>query len=245
VSESQGVVPEIAPAGRTVATTLPLPAKALPKGRPSPPVKSWEVCVDDFIGMVQGSWTHRRHVKWVLLQNLDKVFRPLDHLDNEHRQDPASIKKMKKWDASWATRKVVLGRIVNTVRLTIDLPAQRLTRLFDLLHSIPPQQRRVSTKKWQQLVGELRSTVLAIPGGKCLFSILQHVLKVRSEGGTRLRLTTEVHTILKDFGDLASDLGERPTRIAELIPSVIPATAHLIATCSGRLPPPVIGHITR
>jgi hypothetical protein len=52
MSESQGVVPEIALAGRTVATTLPLPVKALPKGRPSPPVKSWEVYVDDFIGMV-------------------------------------------------------------------------------------------------------------------------------------------------------------------------------------------------
>jgi hypothetical protein len=174
--------------------------------------------------MVQGSWAHRQHVKRVLLQNLDKVFRPLDHLDNEHLQEPASIKKMKKGDTSWATRKVVLGWIIDTVCLTIELPAHRLTRLFDLLHSIPPQQRRISTKKWQKLVGELRSMVLAIPGGKGLFRILQHALKVRSEGGTRLRLTTEVHTILKDFGDLASDLGERPTRIAELIPSAIPAT---------------------
>jgi hypothetical protein len=63
--------------------------------------------------------------------------------------------------------------------------------------------------------------VLAIPGGNGLFSFLQHVLKVRSEGGTRLRLTAEVHTILKDFGDLASDLGELPMHIAELIPSAI------------------------
>jgi hypothetical protein len=127
MSESQGVVPEIAPAGRHVATTLPLPVKAPPKGRPSPPVKSWEVYVDDFIGMIQGSWTHRRHVKRVLLQNLDKVFRPLDHLDNEHRQEPDSIKKMKKGDASWATRKVVLGWIIDTFRLGIEIPAHWLT----------------------------------------------------------------------------------------------------------------------
>jgi hypothetical protein len=40
VSESQGAVSEIAPAGQTVATTFPLSVKALPKGRPSPPVKS-------------------------------------------------------------------------------------------------------------------------------------------------------------------------------------------------------------
>jgi hypothetical protein len=46
---------------------------------------------------------------------------------------------------------------------------------------------------------------------------------VRSEGGRRLRLTAEVHTVLKDFGGLVTDLRERLTRIAELIPSTIPA----------------------
>jgi hypothetical protein len=189
VSESHGDVPEIAPAGRAVAPTLPLPVDTLPKGRPSPPVKSWEVYVDDFIDMVQCSWNHHRHVNRVFLKNVDKIFLPLDHLDNEHRQEPASIKKMKKWDASWATRKVVLGWIINTVRLTIELLAHRLNQLFDLLQSTPPQQRCVSNKKWQKLVGELRSMVLAIPGGKGLFSFLQQVLKVRSEGGTLLRLT--------------------------------------------------------
>jgi hypothetical protein len=164
VSESQGTVPELTPIALNVAPTLPLPVKALPKGRPSPPVKSWEVDVDDFIDIVQGSRTHHRHAKRVLLHNLDKVFFPLDHIDNKHRQEPASIKKMKKGDATWATRKIVLGWIINTVRLTIELPAHRLTRLFDLLHLIPPRQRRVSTKKWQQLVGELRSMVLAFAG---------------------------------------------------------------------------------
>jgi hypothetical protein len=73
-------------------------------------------------------------------------------------------------------------------------------------------------------MGELRSMVLAVPRGKGLFSVLQQVLKVRSEGGTQLRLTAEVRTVLEDFGDLATDLRERPTRIAELILSTIPAT---------------------
>jgi hypothetical protein len=130
VSESQGAVPKLAPLALYVAPTLPVPVKALPKGRPSPPVKLWEVDVDDFIGMVQGSWTHRRHIKRVLLHNLDKVFSPLDHL--------AYIKKMRKGDATWATRKIVLGWIIDTVCLTIELPAHRLTRLFELLHSMPP-----------------------------------------------------------------------------------------------------------
>jgi hypothetical protein len=67
--------------------------------------------------------------------------------------------------------------------------------------------------------------ILAVPGGKGLFSVLHQVIKVRSECGRRLRLTAEVHTILKDFGNLATDLRERPTRRAELIPSTIPATS--------------------
>jgi hypothetical protein len=56
VSESQGSVPELAPIAPAAAPTLSLPSKALPKDSPSPPVKSWEVYVNDFIGMVQGSW---------------------------------------------------------------------------------------------------------------------------------------------------------------------------------------------
>jgi hypothetical protein len=39
------------------------------------PVKHWEAYVDDFIGMVQGSTTHRRHVKRLLLDSLDKFMR--------------------------------------------------------------------------------------------------------------------------------------------------------------------------
>jgi hypothetical protein len=37
----------------------PLPPRPQPSGRPSPPVKSWDVYVDDFIGMVQGNAHHR------------------------------------------------------------------------------------------------------------------------------------------------------------------------------------------
>jgi hypothetical protein len=66
--------------------------------------------------------------------------------------------------------------------------------------------------------------VLAVPGGRGLFSVLQQVLKVRSEDGTRARLSMEVHAILQDVRSLARDLQNRPTRIAELIPADTPAT---------------------
>jgi hypothetical protein len=101
VSESQGDVPALVPLALVVAPTLPVPVKTLPNGRPILPVKSWEVDVDDFIGVVQGSWSNRRNIKRVLLHNLDKVFHPLEHHDNEHFQEPASVKKMRKGDTTW------------------------------------------------------------------------------------------------------------------------------------------------
>jgi hypothetical protein len=79
--------------------------------------------VDDFIGMVQGTWKNRRHIKRVILHTLDTIFRPLDLEDNKHRQEPASVKKMQKGDATWATRKIILVWILDIIRLTVELPA--------------------------------------------------------------------------------------------------------------------------
>jgi hypothetical protein len=60
---------------------------------------------------------------------------------------------------------IILRWILDTVRLTVEIPAHRVARLFELLDSVPTYQCRVSTKKWQQLVGEFRSMVLTVPGG--------------------------------------------------------------------------------
>jgi hypothetical protein len=201
-----------------------LPPQPTPTGRPSPPVKSREVYVDEFIGMVQGNHQHRQHDKIVLLHALDSVFRKLDTTDSPHRQEPASIKKMLKGDATWATWKTILGWVVDTIKMTVELPQHRVERLFELLDYVAPGQRRASANKWEKLLGELRSMVLAIPGGRGLFSVLQEAPKKRFDNGTRVRLTPIVHSMLQDFHWLAKDMVRRPTRISELIPARIPAT---------------------
>jgi hypothetical protein len=110
------------PVERPCAKSLPEPAPHSPRtGRPAP-LKRWDVYVDDFIGMVQGGEAHRRHVKRALLATLDTVFRRLSEGDNGFRQEPASVKKMLKGDATWATRKVILGWLVDTLKMTIEPP---------------------------------------------------------------------------------------------------------------------------
>jgi hypothetical protein len=73
--------------------------------------------------MVQGNRNHRTRVKRILLSSLDEVKGRLDNADDVHRQEPASVKNMLKGDATWATRKIVLGWMLDTCAMTIQLPA--------------------------------------------------------------------------------------------------------------------------
>jgi hypothetical protein len=185
--------------------------------RKQKPTRSWDIYVDDFLGVAQGNRKTLKKVKRALLNSLDKVFRPLSPSDNPERQEPASIKKFLKGNGTWSTKKRMLGWDIDTVAKTIRLPPHRVERLFEILDSIKPYHRTVSTKQWHKVLGELRSMTLAIPGSKGLFSILQEAF--RHEENERLQLSPAVHGILRDFRKLALDLSRRPTRIAELVPS--------------------------
>jgi len=183
------------------------------------PMRYWDVYVDDFLGLVQGGKSTRTKVKRALLHSLDAIMRPVSALDNPHRQEPASVKKLRKGDATWSTRKIMLGWVIDTVDGTIELSTRRRNRLLQLLRDIDPTQKVIATKVWHKVLGELRSMALAIPGARGLFSLLQEVFRHEESTRPRLRLTRAAHGFLDDFRWLARDLSARPTRIAELIPT--------------------------
>jgi hypothetical protein len=128
--------------------------------------------VDNFIGLSQGNITRRKRVKRALLHSLDLVFQGLNDADGPHRQEPASVKKLLKGDTTWATSKTVLGWVLDTVAKTIQPPLHWVERLHTILAGIPSTQRRTSTKKWQQVIGELRSMAFSVPGTWGLFCSL-------------------------------------------------------------------------
>jgi hypothetical protein len=132
--------------------------------------------VDDFIGFVQGNLKRCQQVKRVLLHALDKVFCGVDELDSPHRQEPASLKKILKGDATWVTRKAILGWVLETIEKTMEIPAHRIERLQDILDFILPTQKRVAVQKWHKVLGEMRSMSLALPGTHGLLLILQEAL---------------------------------------------------------------------
>jgi hypothetical protein len=90
-----------------------------------------------------------------------------------------------------------------------SLYATAVTRSSVWKGEITRKQHRTMVNKWQTPLSEIRSTVLAIPGGKGMSSVLQDSLRFKCDQGTRAQLSNAVHLVLADT--------RRPTRIAEII----------------------------
>jgi hypothetical protein len=190
----------------------PLPRRRRRRQRRRPLAYA-DVFVDDEIQLAQGSPARLNRLRRVLLHVNDLVFRPNDELDApDTRKEPVSVKKLRNGDASWATCKVVLGWMIDTIRGTIELPPHRRSRLLEILSRVRGR-KRCSVRE-----GELRSMALAIPGGRGLFSQLQFALKVPNRRQNRVRIHQAAQDHLEDFWTLAQDLTNRPTRIAEIVP---------------------------
>jgi hypothetical protein len=206
---SLGFIDEVA------AEAVPIPTH--PQGPRKRPVQSYDVYMDDFLGLGQGSARKLSLIRRRLFHCIDRVLRPLSSEDPDTRQEPISTKKLSKGDAAWATRKVMLGWLVDSAAGTIELPPRRLSRLQDILLSLPRRKKRIATKKWQQVLGELRSMARAVPGLRGLFSLMQEAL--RHETRSRIPLSQDLHDFLDDLRTLVVSLAERPTRLREIVPT--------------------------
>jgi hypothetical protein len=108
-------------------------------------------------------------------------------------------------------------------------------------------KHRAGIKKWHKVLGEPRSKVQAIPGGRGLFSLLQTGFKFKDNN--RIRTTPAIRAQLQDFEHLAWDLGSQPTKLSEIVPNPAAALgacnaagagiggAWLAATTQSTLPP--------
>jgi hypothetical protein len=206
------------PINHTPSTPQPTGAPREPavEARPRRKLAYVDVYVDDFLGLCQGDRRERTRVRRALLYAIGQVLAPLDSNRHPQHNEPASVKKMLKGDACWDTTKVMLGWLIDTVNKTIALPPHRVERLLQIFDSLRGK-KRVSLNNWHRVVGELRSMVLAIPGGRGLFNALQYTL-VRSEKH-RVRITKDVRDALEDFELLGRSVASRPTRLAEIVPA--------------------------
>ena len=125
-----------------------------------------------------------------LFRAIDKLFRP-NNKDDIAREDPISLKKLRKGNIARSTQKVFLGWAIDTVKQVLNLPADRKTNLRALLDTTPPSAIQFSRRRWHKLLGNLRSTVPAMAGAAGMFTRLQHALKTAK--GRRINMTTPLH----------------------------------------------------
>ena len=178
------------------------------------PVGGNDVFVDDFIQLGQGGRRRMRALRSHLLHAIDEVLsRP--EADEPHRNEAVSLKKLLKGDGSWATRKLVLGWVVDTLRQTLELPPHRKQTLADIFQRLA-STKRVSSRDWQRILGKLRFVGAAIPGSAGLFCALQ--LALAKAKGNRVRITRALRAHIDAFANLAASLCHRPTHLAEIIP---------------------------
>ena len=120
--------------------------------------------MDDLCSLVQGNKRRRRIVRRILMHAIDEVLQPLDPALAHIHKEPTSTKKLLQGDGHWDNTKVLLGWLIDTVRQTIHLPQLRYERLCQIFSDLRGTSR-VSLKIWCKVLGELRSMVVAIPGG--------------------------------------------------------------------------------
>lgn len=222
--EPLAATPPVEAAKGALGGTPRLAVSGLAKRWP-PPLAYSDVYVDDFILAAQ-TRRHQHRTMRAALHSIDAVFRPLTPHDRPTRKAPVSLKKLRQGDAHWSTQKTVLGWDIDTIAGTITLPPHRIARLYQLLDAFPASRRRAPLAEWHQLLGELRSMALALPGARGMFSVLQNTLRYSDRN--RVRLTSRVFDCLEDFRALANTLAARPTRLRELIPT---STASAVGAC--------------
>ena len=200
------------PDDEVTAPTVSLP----PIQSKAPPLAYFDVFLDDFIALAQGNLKRLAQLRRILLHTMDHVIPPKFHCPSA--KDPISVKKLLKGDGSWKFAHKILGWVMNLAQNELHLPSAKKIRLNELLNSISPSQKRISVKKWQKLLGELRSMVWAVPGGEGFFSRLQTILK-GCQHNKRLSLSPGTHAEIADWRTLATSLSTRPTSFSEIVPT--------------------------
>ena len=159
----------------------------------------WGIYVNDFCGLVQDNYWTRCWVKRVLLRFLDRVIRPLALNNTKFWQEPASLKKMKQGNATWTTYKVILGWLIDTTNITLELPSHLADRFLKILNPIGPEQNIIATKDWYKVLGEQRFMLIALLGLVGISLLLQEAFCREDQTRLQLNLSKALHNFLEDF----------------------------------------------
>ena len=169
-----------------------------------------DVYVDDINCLAQGDAVQQQRVSELVLRALKDIYPTIPG----KTKDSVSLKKARAGDGDWEQVKEILGWIINTHLGTLRLSQKRIA---DLLHQldIAPSKRKIRRKRLEVLIGKLRSMHLAIPGAIGHFYYLQQAL---TKATPKLAyMSNNFHKEIKYWQQLVTNMGTRPTYLAEIV----------------------------
>jgi len=176
------------------------------------------VFVDDFIlGAVENNkGTLLGRISRTALHGIHSVFPPASVTGHLNGKDPISLKKLKKGDARWASKKEILGFLVDGLARTVQLTQGKTDDICNEIRKIL-KKKRVAIKRFRSLIGKLRHAATCLPSIRGLFSPLNKALH-GDPTFVGLGKDSESRAALLDMRVLILNLADRPTHVHELVP---------------------------
>ena len=176
-----------------------------------------EVYVDDFLGMVQSTDPiYLRKVTRSLLHAIEHVFPGPDITGSS--MGPAVSRKKLIADGTWATRKEILGWLIDGIARTIELPPDKATKLLNTLRVLRRAQATITTSELRKLHGKLQFASIALPCGKALLGPIDAILaQADIANHKRIKMNSTLKHLLTDWAALIRLMATRPTHVKELV----------------------------
>ena len=189
------------------------------------------VFVDDFMQGLAGD-PHRPERRdqqlWVsraVLHAIHAVFPPPDVLDHVGGKDSISEKKLKKGDALFKLREVLLGFLMSGAagpRRTVAVPAGKFDKYVHRLRKALQQPHHYITfSEFQKIHGQMQHVSVAIPCLRGLMTPLNMQLS-RKTSTVGLRVGGTLRATFEIFATLIEDAQAHPSHIAEIVPPDLP-----------------------
>ncbi|KAL7546208.1 hypothetical protein ACHAWF_014642, partial [Thalassiosira exigua] len=150
-----------------------------------------------------------------ILHGIRQVFPLMGVTEHVGGRTSISEKKVKKGKADWATRKEVLGWLLDGDARTVVLPPDKAEAYTEELRKLL-RKKSIPLPRFRKIIGKLRFASLCLPAGRALMSPLNRALRGDPKV-IRCGRTTEVHESLGDWLQLIKDLSKRPTSVHELV----------------------------
>jgi hypothetical protein len=176
-----------------------------------------EVFVDDFIALaISLSQEQVKHVANALMMGIHDLF-PADSVD---KNDPISLKKLKKGEGQFALEKELLGFDFDGILKTMILGESKrellLTTLDKWIRASKQSKMGIPFQKFESVTSKMRHAFLAIPAGKGLMTPYNKLLALRPPI-VYLHKNKALMQVIQDCRDLIREASITPTPCKQLV----------------------------